>query len=122
MVKTKGFGLLELVAALGVLAIILAVAVPNFLDWRASAELRSLTEELREVAKLTKSKAVQEGQNAVLDIDPDRDGLYNSYLAYMDTGNGSGGPPDCGAADLSTSSKGSAARKPTAVCIRPAKR
>ncbi|MDJ0983953.1 MAG: prepilin-type N-terminal cleavage/methylation domain-containing protein [Desulfobacterales bacterium] len=44
--NVKGFGLPELVAALGVLAIILAVAVPNFLDWRASTELRSLPKSL----------------------------------------------------------------------------
>lgn len=92
--KDRGFGLIELLAVLGVLTIILAVALPNFLGWRSNAQVRRVAEELREAAKLAKSKAIQENEIAVLDLDPDRNGLYDSYLAYVDSGNGSGGPSD----------------------------
>jgi prepilin-type N-terminal cleavage/methylation domain-containing protein len=85
MNKNSGFGLIELLAALGVLAIILAVTLPNFLGWRSDAQLRSVTEELRRAAQLAKSRAVQQNEIAVIDLDPDLDGRFNSYIAFLDS-------------------------------------
>ncbi|MGD2097451.1 MAG: prepilin-type N-terminal cleavage/methylation domain-containing protein [Desulfobacterales bacterium] len=91
MDKNKGFGLIELLAALGILAIILAVALPNFLGWRSNAQLRSVAEEFRRAAQLAKSKAIQEREIAVIDLDPDVDGRINSYIAFLDSDTHSSG-------------------------------
>lgn len=92
--KKNGFGLIELVVVLGILAIVLAFTLPNFLGWRTRTELRNTAEELRRAAKLAKSRAIQENEIVVVDLDADRDGIWDNYLAFVDTGNGSGGPPD----------------------------
>lgn len=78
----RGFGLIELLAVLGVLAIILAVALPNFLGWRSDAQLRSATEELKRAAKLARSTAIKEHQTVV--------GLLrqDGYIMFVDKANG----------------------------------
>ena len=80
-----GFGLIELLAVLAVLAIVLAIALPNFLGWRSNSQLRSVTEELRRAVQLAKSKAIQERQIAVIDLDPDIDGRFDSYITILDS-------------------------------------
>ena len=84
----KGFGLLELLAALGVLAIILAVALPNFLGWRSDAQLRSAAECFKESTQLAKSRAMRDRKRVVINLEED------DYLMFVDEGGGSGGRPN----------------------------
>ncbi len=81
----KGFGLLELVIAIAVMAIIDAFALPSVLDWRANAELRAVTEDIRKTMKLARSWAVKEKETVVVEFEKDyHNEIFKSYWAFVD--------------------------------------
>ena len=86
MGKNRGFGLIELLAALGVLAIVLAVALPNFLGWRTDTQLRSAAEHFKGAVKLAKSRSVRDRKTVGVNMASD------NYFVFVDAGNGSKDP------------------------------
>ncbi len=92
--KNKGFGLIELLVVMGVIAIISAVATPAILDWRANTQLRGAAQELRGALQLARSRAIQEGKTVIVDLKTDDHWIYDDYSVYVDAGDGSGGPPN----------------------------
>ena len=85
MGKHNGFGLLELVIAIAVMAIIAAFALPSVLGWRENAELRAVTEDIRKTMKLARSRAVKDKETVVVDFDVEWDGKWDSYWSFVDT-------------------------------------
>ncbi len=94
MRKNDGFGLFELLVVMGVIALVTAIAMPQLLSSRADTRLRRAAADLRGAAQLTRSRAIQEGKNVILDIHrrPDNWYVMDSYSVYVDGGDGSGGP------------------------------
>ncbi len=88
MKKNNGFGLLELLVAIGVMAVIAAIATPAVLTWRSNAKLRSAATQLIGAVQLAQSRAIREGKAISFDLE-----TY-SYTIYVDAGDGSGGPPN----------------------------
>ncbi len=88
MGKNKGFGVLELLVVIGAIAVISAIATPSVLTWRAEVKLRSAAQELRAAVQLARSRAIQEGKTAIVNLED------NSYLIFVDSGDGSGGLPN----------------------------
>ncbi len=86
MRKNNGFGLLELLVAIGVMAVISAIATPSVLTWRAKVKLRSATEQFRGALQLAKSRAQRDGQTVIVKIAADK------YFIFVDRGDGGGGP------------------------------
>ncbi len=86
MHKNSGFGLIELLVVIGVVAVISAIATPGVLTWRANTKLRSAAEHLRGALQLAKSRAVRDGHTVIVELTAD------NYFIFVDTGNGGGGP------------------------------
>ena len=86
MRKNAGFTLIELVVVIAIIAILSAVAIPNFFNWRRNAQMRASAEELLSVVQLTKLRAVKERTNCVVFFDTGDD----NYVAFVDNGAGGG--------------------------------
>ena len=59
MLKRRGFTLLEMLVALAVLAVALAVATPAFGDWVRNGEVRSAAETLRASIRQARAEAMR---------------------------------------------------------------
>jgi prepilin-type N-terminal cleavage/methylation domain-containing protein len=86
MRKNAGFTLIELVIAIAIIAILSAIAIPNFFSWRRNAQMRAAAEELLSAVQVTKLRAVKERTNCVVVFDTAND----SYVAFVDNGAGGG--------------------------------
>jgi type IV fimbrial biogenesis protein FimT len=64
MDKSYGFSVLELVVALGIIAIVAAIATPNMISWRSKAKLSGAVNNLRGDLQMAKSRAIKD--NAVV--------------------------------------------------------
>ncbi len=88
MSKDEGFTTLEVLVALGIVAVIAAVAVPSYLAWRSNTQLRGAVERFRGDLQLAKSQAMRDAQMVIVKLKSDK------YRIFVDTGNGSGGLPN----------------------------
>ncbi len=65
LLREKGFTLLELMAALLVLAVLLGIGVPSFNSISESAKIRSVTHDLKTAVQLARSEAITRRQIAI---------------------------------------------------------
>jgi type IV fimbrial biogenesis protein FimT len=79
MRKNKGFTLLEIIVVVGILALATAIAVPNMINWRIRAQLRSAAENLKLDLLSAKSRAARENTDVFFLLDPDQ-GSYRIYF------------------------------------------
>ena len=87
MLKNKGFTLLEAMIVIFLIGIMAAYVVPNFLKWRANANLIGSVGNL--VGDLQKAKimAIKENHSVVIDYSA----TENSYVIFVDNGEGDDG-------------------------------
>lgn len=85
----KGFTLLELIFCIAILGILMAIGIPNYLDYlpkyRANGAINRLFIELQN----TKMKAIADGEDHIVTFNT----AANNYKIYIDT-NGNGSPDD----------------------------
>ena len=86
MRKNAGFTLIELMVVIAIVAILTAIAIPNFINWRRNAQMRASADELLSAVQLTKLRAVKERTNCVVFFSTAND----SYVAFVDNGAGGG--------------------------------
>ena len=77
-----GFTFMELMVVLAVLAILSAIAIPNFIGWLPKYKLNSASDELLSTLQLSKLRAIRENANVAITFDF----VNNTYLAFIDNG------------------------------------
>jgi prepilin-type N-terminal cleavage/methylation domain-containing protein len=85
MNKEHGFGLVELITTMAILAIVAATAVPNFSAWRNNYQIRSESERVHMDLLLARTTAIKNNNNVVVTFLPST----NAYSILSDT-NGNG--------------------------------
>ena len=80
MDRKDGFSILELVVAIGILAVIAAIAVPGILSWQNKAKLSGAVNNLKSDLQMAKSRAIRD--NALVVI------VFNAtgYRIFLDNG------------------------------------
>lgn len=79
MPKQSGFSLMELMVTIGILAILAGFGVPNFLKWRADAQLRYAAQDV--YSNFQKAKMEAARRNAFCTIIFDA----NSFTVFIDS-------------------------------------
>ena len=81
MRNSRGFSILELMIALAVLAIMAAIAIPNYLGWREKRLLQSSAVDVQMAINLAKMTAIRENMDVVLIFNRGNE----NYRAFIDT-------------------------------------
>jgi Tfp pilus assembly protein FimT len=65
-----------------------AVTLPPYMQWRQKAQLSGAISNLATDLEMAKTQAIRANKTVVVDFGT------NNYMLFLDTGNGSGGPPN----------------------------
>lgn len=85
MQPSKGFTLLELLAALAICGILAAIATPHVLTWMDNTRLRSAVMDLFADLQHARLVAVRVNRNVIVDFNTDEDGQVNGrYTIFVD--------------------------------------
>jgi prepilin-type N-terminal cleavage/methylation domain-containing protein len=69
MIKQKsGFTLIELMVAIAILAVLVAISIPAYLSWRPNYRLRSAVLDLQTNMQLTRMEAIRYNQNCSINF------------------------------------------------------
>ena len=81
MRKDAGFSFAELMTVIAILSILAGIAVPNYMSWRANAQLNRATLDLYANLQKAKSEAVKRNTLCAVTF------TGNDYTVYVDNGN-----------------------------------
>lgn len=87
MSKEKGFTMIELLVVMGIMAIISAIAIPNFRAWGPNYRLRTAIQDAYMDFQKARVTAMQEGVNCAITFDQAVDGTTFDYVVYVDADN-----------------------------------
>jgi prepilin-type N-terminal cleavage/methylation domain-containing protein len=92
----RGFTLIEAMVVVGVLTIMVAVAIPNYLQWSANRGLREDILNLRSDLQIARMAAISNNQPVSLqfNVDPLNDPNTVQYVVFLDNGGVGGGLND----------------------------
>jgi type IV fimbrial biogenesis protein FimT len=90
MQKTSGFTLMELMVTIAIIAILSAIAIPNFVAWVPKFKLGGASRDVLAILQKTRVQAVKDNTNYVLMFNTGNE----SYTAFLD--DGAGNPADSG--------------------------
>lgn len=71
MKKTAGFSLIELMIAVSILAILLAIAAPSYRAWIQNGRIRNVAESIQNGLQLAKAEAVKRNTNIIFQLGAD---------------------------------------------------
>lgn len=66
--RTSGFSLLELLVVITIIAILVALALPNYRTWIANTKVRSAAESIQNGLRTARNEAAQRGVNARFEL------------------------------------------------------
>ena len=81
MRNNSGFTLMEMLIAIGVIGVLTAVAIPNFIAWQANRKLSGASREVLSALQFARLSAVKENDNVVIWFNDSN----NTYRAYVDS-------------------------------------
>jgi type IV fimbrial biogenesis protein FimT len=84
MQKTSGFTLMELMVTIAIIAILSAIAIPNFVAWVPKFRLGGASRDVLDILQGTRVQAIRDNTNYVLAFDTGN----ASYTAFLDDGGG----------------------------------
>ena len=85
MRKNSGFSILELLVAIGIIAIIASIAVPNLIGWRQKAQLSQATRDLYGNFQKAKMEAAKANRDHTISFETTTvDGKTYDYVIYLD--------------------------------------
>jgi type IV fimbrial biogenesis protein FimT len=80
MRKNSGFTLFELLAVIGIVAVLSAIAIPNFFSWLPKYRLGSAARNLLSAMQYARLVAVKENVDILVNFDPQND----NYMLFPD--------------------------------------
>ena len=80
MQKNSGFTLYELLAVIGIMAVLSAITIPNFIGWLPKYRLASAARNLLSAMQYARLMAVKENINILVNFDPGN----NNYRIFAD--------------------------------------
>lgn len=84
-----GFSLMEVMIATAILAILLAIAVPNYVGWLPGHRLRTAAADIRSTHQLVKSRAIRHNRQCAILFNPGA-GIYQAIDGGPDGTYGTG--------------------------------
>lgn len=92
MRNESGFTMIELIVVVAILAIVTAIAIPNWISWLPGHRLRSAVDDLNMGYQLARLQAVRENASASITFHAGTD----SIEVFVDDGGGGAGTPNNG--------------------------
>jgi type IV fimbrial biogenesis protein FimT len=83
--RQRGFTLIELIIVIGILAIAMAIAIPNIINWLPNYRLKSAVRNLHSAAMKAKSEAVKRNENCALTFNQLIAGTNKAYVVFVDS-------------------------------------
>jgi len=88
-----GFSLQELTVVVGIVAVLTAIAVPDFIRWQQASRLNAAAADVLFLLRNARMRAVKENARVVVLFDPGGDGrLDGDYLVFVDDMRDRGSP------------------------------
>ncbi|MGD9086070.1 MAG: GspH/FimT family protein [Desulfobacterales bacterium] len=86
--KESGLTAFELAVALAIIAIMAALTLPPYMQWRQKAQLSGAASNLATDLEMAKTQAIRANRTVVVDFET------SNYILFVDSGDGGGGPPN----------------------------
>ncbi len=83
MKKENGFSITELMIAMAIIAIMGAIIIPGFIDWRNRSRLQGYANNLKADFELAKMRAIKENTFVVIEMNQP---AFDGYRIYVDGG------------------------------------
>jgi len=89
MKKNSGFTLMEVMVTVGIIAIMSAIAIPNYISWLPKHRMGGAARDIYSVMQSARIRAVKENTHVVLDFTTGT-GAAGTYNVFIDDGSGGG--------------------------------
>ncbi|MEW5910183.1 MAG: GspH/FimT family pseudopilin [Thermodesulfobacteriota bacterium] len=84
MRKDAGVTLMEVLIVVAIIGVLTAIAIPNWLSWRANAKINGAATNLRGDLEMAKMRAIKENASVAIIFST------NGYIIFIDNGVGAG--------------------------------
>lgn len=83
MKKNSGFTLMELMTVIAIIAVIMAIAVPNLIAWRANHQLNGSAREVQALINAARIDAMKNNAAVNIKIDADNRKIISEYTSRV---------------------------------------